>query len=375
MKIGFVLDDTLDTADGIQQYILLLGSWLTDHGHDVHYLVATSRRNDRPNIRSLARQFRVKFNRNVVPLALPTSARKIASVLDWEKFDVLHIQLPYNPAFGARVVGLCPPGTALIGTFHIMPYAKTEEFLTKVLGYWLKPTLGRFDQVISVSPPAQQFARQTLKLESVVVPNMVDIKEFKLVEKKPDNQVPHLVFIGRLVERKGCHHFLRALALLDRPFKVTIIGDGSQRSKLQRLAEKLRLNEKLEFVGFVSESRKRQVLSQADIAVFPSTGGESFGIVLIEAMSAGSCVVLAGNNPGYSSVMSKAPDSLFDPTDHQGFAAKISEVINNPSVADKLYKQQQKLVKQFDVGVVSKQIVNIYQKAIDKRTEKQHTSQ
>src|SRR5690606_12032477 len=103
MKIGFVLDDTLDTADGVQQYILLLGNWLTRQGHEVHYLVAQSKRDDHDNIQSMARQLRIKFNRNVVPLVLPTSPRKIASLLCQEQFDILHVQLPYSPAFGSRV--------------------------------------------------------------------------------------------------------------------------------------------------------------------------------------------------------------------------------------------------------------------------------
>jgi len=374
MKIGFVLDDTLDTADGVQQYVLLLGSWLKDHGHQVHYLTTNTGREDIENIHSLGNHVRIKFNRNVVPLVLPSSSRKIAEVLQREQFDLLHVQMPYGPAFGARVISLAPESTAVVGTFHIAPYSLTEKALSKVLGYWLKPTNRHFDMVMSVSQPAQKLALESFGIKSVIVPNMVDLKSFRLTGSLKVNEPPELLFLSRLVARKGCEHFIKSLSLLTIPFRATIVGEGNQRAKLEKLTKKLKLNEKVTFVGFVSETQKRALLSKADTAVFPAIGGESFGIVLIEAMAAGSCIVLAGDNPGYASVLGSLPESLILPTDHRKFARKIEKYIENPASAGKLYDAQQKLVKQYDVDVVAGQVATIYHQAIVKRARKSHTT-
>ena len=373
MKIGFVLDDTLDTTDGVQQYILLLGSWLVKNGHDVHYLTTTSTRADVANVHSLGKHVRIKFNRNVVPLVLPSSPRKIAEVLRREQFDVLHVQMPYGPAFGSRVISLAPKKTAVVGTFHIAPYSMTEKALSKVLGYWLKPTIQHLDTVMSVSKPAQELAQQSFNLKSTIVPNMVDVKSYKLTNKLNRHQPAELIFVGRLVERKGCEHFIKSLNLLQLPFHATIVGDGNQRKKLEKLVSKLNLKANVTFAGFVSEDKKRKLLSKADIAVFPSTGGESFGIVLVEAMAAGSCLVLAGNNPGYSSVLGSLPESLVAPADYQKFAEKLTLYIENTTKAKALYNQQQKLIKQYDVEEVAQKVLAAYQKAVAKHARKTHT--
>ncbi len=373
MKVGFVLDDSLDGADGVQQYVLLLGAWLREHGHQVHYLTTESSREDVDNLHSLGKHLHIKFNRNVVPLVLPSSPRKIAEVLEHEQFDVLHIQMPYGPAFGARVISLAPPNTAIVGTFHIAPYSVTEKALSSILGYWLKPTKVHLDAVMSVSSPAKVLAKDSFGLSSDLVPNMVDTASFRLTKKLNQHPVPRLIFIGRLVERKGCEHFIKSLGLLSLPFQATVVGDGNQRSKLEKLADKLGLKEKVTFAGFVSEADKRRLLSQADMAVFPATGGESFGIVLIEAMAAGSCVVLAGDNPGYASVMGSASKSLIDAKDHQQFADKMTEFLQSPAKTQQLYRQQQQLVKQYDVETVAPKILKTYQSAIDKRAKKSHT--
>src|SRR6185369_17609889 len=92
MKIGLVLDDTLDTPDGVQQYVVRVGSWLAAHGHDVHYLVGHTTRHDVQNVHSLSRNLRVKFNGNRMSMPLPASPRRLRAFFATQKFDVLHVQ-------------------------------------------------------------------------------------------------------------------------------------------------------------------------------------------------------------------------------------------------------------------------------------------
>jgi phosphatidylinositol alpha-mannosyltransferase len=123
----------------------------------------------------------------------------------------------------------------------------------------------------------------------------------------------------------------------------------------------------VEFAGFISEADKPRYLAGADIAVYPSTGGESFGIVLLEAMAAARGVVLAGNNPGYASVVGERPEALFDPKDEVQFAAKLQKFLDNPAAREKARNWQQQFVRQFDVPNVADEIMVVYDQALHKR--------
>jgi phosphatidylinositol alpha-mannosyltransferase len=157
LTIGFVLDDSLDSTDGVQQYVLTLGVWLTEQGHTVHYLVGETKRTDVPNIHSLSRNVRVKFNQNrlSIPRFAPKSAlRQLFQEVD---FDVLHVQMPYSPMLAARVIALAPAKTAVVGTFHILPAGGLQASASRLLGVIERKSLRRFSSIVSVSEPARQF--------------------------------------------------------------------------------------------------------------------------------------------------------------------------------------------------------------------------
>lgn len=104
MKIGFVLDDSLDKTDGVQQYIITLGSWLAKQGHNVHYLVGETHRDDIPNIHSLSKNIAVRFNKNRMSMPLKADKSKIVKLLNDEQFDIIHVQMPYSPLMAGFVV-------------------------------------------------------------------------------------------------------------------------------------------------------------------------------------------------------------------------------------------------------------------------------
>lgn len=374
MKIAYVLDDTLDSSDGVQQYILTIGSWMESRGHDVHFIVGHTKRSDIRNIHSFSKQFRVKFNRNVVSVSLPASPRKIQSILAKEHFDVLHVQMPYSPMLGSRVIAFSPKQTAIVGTFHTAPYSKFEKFANRLLGYALKPTLKAFDEVMSVSAPAQELGKRAFHMNSQIVPNVVSIKSFES-KNFNSNVTPKIVFVGRQVPRKGCQHLIHALKILDDQnidFNAVIIGKGPHEKKNKKLANTLKNPQKINFLGFVSEERKRKTLNSADLAVYPSTGGESFGIVLIEAMASGAGVVLAGNNAGYRTVMESMPQTLFDPRNHSGLADLLKFYLQDKKHALEVGAAQKELVMQYDVERVGHKIEEIYKAAVAKKNNTEH---
>jgi phosphatidyl-myo-inositol alpha-mannosyltransferase len=368
-KIGFVLDDSLDKTDGVQQYVLTLGQWMRHQGHEVHYLVGHTERTDIPHIHSLSRNIQTHFNQNRMSTPLPASKKLIKELLDKERFDALHIQMPYSPFMAGRVIKAAPKRTKVIGTFHIIPFSWIEKLATRLLGLVLWRTLRRFNAIYSVSEPARIFARRSFGVKSSVLPNVVNVAAFhvgKPIRKYNDGKI-NIVFLGRLVERKGCMLLLKALEQLHQQHQLTnarvlICGKGQLLPELEKFVKDHHLRTVVHFVGFVSEEEKPHYLATADIAVFPSTGGESFGIVLIEAMAAGSRVVLGGNNIGYSSVLNQRPELLVNPLDTVEFAKTLKHFIASKRARLSAHAWQNQHVQQYDVAVVGRKLLEQYER-------------
>lgn len=374
LKIGLVLDTSLDPQDGVQQYVVSIGEWLRSEGNDIHYLVGQTSERDLPNVHSLARNISVRFNGSRTTIPLPTNRRKLREFLQAEDFDVLHVQMPHSPFMGQRIVLAADSRAAVIGTFHILPYDKLSSVGNKALGIWLRPSLKRFDQIMSVSTAAAEFARKSFGIRTGVLPNVIDYKRFhnaSALLQYADN-TSTILFLGRLVERKGCQLLLQALALLAKDIeqsnlRVLICGRGHLDNKLKQFVKHNGLDRIVEFAGFVSEEDKPRYYASADIAVFPSSSGESFGIVLLEAMANGRAAVLAGDNPGYRSVMSPRPDLLFNPQDAGILAKKLKRYILDRSLRKAAASWGESYSKEFDINAVGPRLLDVYNKALLKR--------
>lgn len=373
MKIGFVLDDTLDSTDGVQQYVLGLGGWLSGQGHQVHYLVGQTTRQDLADIQSLSRNIGVRFNGNRMSIPLPASRRRIKALLVQQQFDVLHVQMPYSPWLAQRIILAAPARTAIIGTFHIAPHSGLVRFATRALAVWTRRSLARFDTVVSVSTAAADFARLTYKLETAIVPNVVETRRFATAQPLARFQnKPTIMFLGRLVPRKGCQLLLEAATCLHRlapelAFQVVICGRGPLLTELKEYVSNHRLAGTVEFAGYVSEADKPAYLKSADLAVFPSSGGESFGIVLLEAMAAGHPVVLGADNPGYAAVLAPYPSSLFPTGDAQYLATKLQMLLTNVAARQEALDWQAAYLPQFDIAIIGAKLIELYHAAVYKR--------
>ena len=372
MKIGFVLDDSLDKTDGVQQYVTTLGHWLSMVGHEVHYLVGESHRTDLAHLHSLSRNIAVNFNGNRVSVPLPVNKSNLRNLLREEMFDVLHVQMPYSPMLGARVIKAAPLTTAIVGTFHIVPFSVRERIATRLLKLFIRRSLGKLHVVMSVSKPAAGFARKSMGIKSVVVPNVVDVQLMRSGQriKKFDDGKINLVYLGRLVERKGCQYLLQALEQLHQEHhlenvRVLICGKGQLSEKLQDYVRKHHLGNTVHFTGYISESQKANYLASAQIAVFPSLAGESFGIVLIEAMAAGSETIIAGNNAGYRSVLAGQNKQLVNPKDTAAFSKTILHFVHNTKARNQTLRWQHEQISHYDVSRVGQTIIKHYQVAIN----------
>jgi len=166
-----------------------------------------------------------------------------------------------------------------------------------------------------------------------------------------------MVFVGRFDERKGVRELISAYEQMKNRDNVDLImcGKGPLWGEVNSINESKKLGVKL--TGFVSEEEKAEYLSSADIAVFPSISGESFGIVLTEAMSAGSGVTLGGNNPGYASVLGAWPETLFNPKNINEFASFLDDWVVDTGRRKLIGSQQHQDVKQYDIDVIVDRLI------------------
>ena len=372
MKIGLVLDDTLDKTDGVQQHVLTVGKWLKEQGNEVHYLVADTARTDIENVHSLGRFMNLKYNKNNVRTPLPGNRRRIKTLLAKENFEVLHIQLPYSPFLAKQVIRYAGPNTALFGTFHILPASRLHGYSNKLLRVILGKSLKRFDKIFAVSEPAVHFARKAYGISSEYLPNPIDIAAFRTGRPigKYSKRKLNIVFLGRLVTRKGVLQLIDAYNALSDDLadktRLIICGKGPQKTKAR---QRVAANRNVEFTGFVSENEKPNYLATADIAVFPSIGAESFGLVLVEAMAAGSRVVIGGNNAGYKSILGAQPYLLFNPNDKKAFVDHLSLFITDEKLRDRMTKWQQETVGQYDISIVGTRLQKEYKAVLQQRKD------
>lgn len=378
LKVGFVFDDSLDVNDGVAQQVKILGSYFSDQGHQVRYLVGQTKMEQwrGEKVYSLSRNVRVSFNANKLSTPLPANRKRIKQILSDEKFDVLHVQMPHSPFMAGRIIKAARKNTVIIGTFHILPAGKLSVWGSHFLKMLYGKSLKYFDYIASVSKPASVFAKQAYGIDSEVIPNTVNIHQFETKHREL-SPLPfrRVVYLNRLVERKGCKQLIEAFALLLKSLPTTrllIASDGHQRRKLEKLVSRLELSNNVKFLGFVSEADKPRLLANADIACFPSLYGESFGIVLLEAMASGASVVLGGNNPGYASVLSEQPLLLINPKDTQAFAVRLERLLTEKATIEGLHAWQLEHVKQYDVSTIGAQYLDVYNTAIANRGKNRH---
>lgn len=372
LKIAIVLDDSIDRPDGVQQYVLTLGAYLEREGHTVHYVCSESSRDD-VTVHSLARNMAVNFNGNGLRMPLPTSRKAIREFLDRERYDVIHVQTPHSPLFAARVVDearrLQARTVRIVGTFLILPDSRVSSAATHLLGRVLRRNLRKFDAFVAISAPAAEFAQDAFGIDCELIPAAVDVGAFTTAVHTPrpvrgpgDKLV--VSFLGRLVERKGALELVQALAELPgqtvRGLDVRIGGKGPLMGDLEAAIEATGLDDVVRLEGFVSEADKPQFYADADLAVFPATGGESFGIVLIEAMASGAGVVMGGDNPGYRSVLGERAEVTVDARDAGAFAVALELLVIDVELRAAIHAEQAELLRAYDVNVTGAAMLELY---------------
>lgn len=380
-RIAFVFDDTLDVLDGVQQHIVTLGKELSRRGHDVHYLVGQTEHSPVPHTHVMSRNVMVRANGNRMRIPLPASRQLIARTLAEGDFDILHVQAPYSPFMAGRVLRAAAPDTGVVATYHIAVSDPFSAIGGLALGAINTRTHRRIDEVIAVSDVAARYAAITAHTTARVIANPVDVRMMRerasaagTSESDDGSMAPHIVFLGRFVKRKGADIVLDAIdygeqhRLFPAGTHVTMAGKGPLLEECKRRAAGFATP--VSFPGFIEESAKPALLRSADVAVFPATGGESFGIVLLEAIASGATVTLAGDNPGYHSTLLGDTDALFPVRGRDTariLAERIARTIDDAAWAKQVHTREELLLDRYDVRTIADQVEQVYAQAIAKR--------
>jgi phosphatidylinositol alpha-mannosyltransferase len=331
LQVAVLCPYSLSVPGGVQGQVLGLARELRRLGHDATVLApldpvlktgeTTEFRHERSGVISLGRSVPIHANGSIAPVALgPKASLRALRALRSSRFDVLHIHEPLAP--GASYACLVFASQPKIGTFH----RSGSSALYTVLGPVARPLADRLRIRCAVSEDARETARKALGGDYEIVGNGVEYERFATADPWP-TEAPTVMFVGRHEKRKGLRVLLDALArLADTEVVCWIAGHGPETDELMKRHPESRT---VRWLGRIDDKTLARRLRGADVACFPSIGGESFGVVLLEAMAARSAV-LASDIPGYRS----AADGfarLVSPGDPVALAAALEVTLSDSS--------------------------------------------
>lgn len=366
MRVALVCPYDLDTPGGVQAHVLDLATALRGRGHVVTTLGPGGA--DRPGHHSVGPAVRLRFNQSVAPLGLwPSAATRTRRGLRHLAPDVVHVHEPAAPWTGQAAARWSP--APAVGTFHA--WSDTRR-LYRAARPLLRGVVGALAVHVAVSHAAADYHAAALGVPASsfrVIPNGVEVAPFATAEPDPDivaDSRPHVLFLGRLERRKGLEQLLRAFAILKatRPdVRLLVAGDGPERSRCESLLG-ARVRADVTFLGRVDEDHKRRLLRSCDVFVAPNLGGESFGIVLVEALAAGRAVV-ASDLPGFRSVVTDGVTGrLVPPADPPALAAAVGALLDNPALRHAMAREGQQAAGRYDWSVVTAEVEEAYEQAV-----------
>ena len=362
MKIGIVTPYAYPLPGGVNDHVGSLYRVLRARGHDVRIITSSHglQKASEGDIIRVGKGFSVPFNGSMGTITLsPTYLAQMRAILERERFDVLHYHEPFVPFLS--LVTLTLSTSVNVGTFHAFGgLSISYEFGKRMLGHYAGKLHGR----IAVSPAARHFISRYFPGEYKIVPNGVEPGRYQRavpIARYRDG-VPNILFVGRMEPRKGLIHLLRAFRKLQRDgvrARLLLVGTGPGEREARRYVLTRQLDD-VEFLGRVSEAQKAQLFKTADIYVSPATGRESFGIVLLEAMSAGAPIICSDIH-GYRGVVRRERDGiLVEPGNADALAASIRRLIDDPALRVQLSRAGEERAQLFTWERVGQAVEEYY---------------
>ncbi|MGW0665056.1 glycosyltransferase family 4 protein [Streptodolium elevatio] len=364
MKIGVVCPYSWDVPGGVQYHVRDLANWLIAHGHDVSVLAPADDDTPLPPyVVGAGRAVPVRYNGSVARLNFGfLSAARVRRWIHDGGFDVLHIHEPATPSLS--LLACWAASGPVVATFH----TSNPRSRAMIAAYpILQPALEKISARIAVSEYARRTLVEHLGGDAVVIPNGVEVAFFADAEPEPSWQgtadAPTLGFIGRIDEpRKGLPVLLDAFPGIAEAFpgaRLLVAGRGDTEEAAEGLPDAVR--DQVTFLGMVSDADKARLLRSVDVYVAPNTGGESFGIILVEAMSAGA-PVLASDLDAFRQVLDGGrAGELFPVEDSAALADAAIGLLRDPDRRAGLRETGLRHVRRYDWQTVGADILGVYE--------------
>lgn len=373
LKIALVSPYDFASSGGVNSHVRKLAARFRAWGHAVRIVAPCSAPDsvDDTDFTPMGRPVPFPSRGSIARVSLsPWLRPRVKELLDRARLDVIHLHEPFAGFLTANLISLSQ--TVNIATFHAYPGSRLYDVGGKRLAMpYFKKLHGR----IAVSRPARDYISRYFPGEYEIIPNGIQVDDFANAEPMPDlrDGMINLLFLGRLEERKGLKYILAAFSRLkwDWPnLRLIVAGAGQPDQDSFRIMSERNLQDVV-LVGPVSDEEKARYYRSADIYCSPATGGESFGVVLLEAMAAGTPVV-ASDIEGYSGVITQGKDGLLTtPKDDEALAGAIDELLRKPDLRAELVSAGRRTAEAHRWEHVAARVLDYY-RTVDEETAAVH---
>jgi phosphatidylinositol alpha-mannosyltransferase len=362
LRIGLVCPYSLSIPGGVQSQVMGLARELRRRGHEARVLGPCDGPPPASFVTPLGNSLPAAANGSIAPIAPdPSAVLRTLRVLNDEAFDVLHLHEPLAP--GPTVTSLVVHRAPTVGTFHAAGTSASYRFLKGPM----RRLITRINHKVVVSKDALALAQSHFGGEYEVLFNGVEIDYIMSVTpfERNGNGPPVIFFCGRHEHRKGLRVLVDALDRLDTPFHLWIASEGPDTVELMRRTSG---DDRVEWLGRITDDEKFSRLRAADVFCAPSLGGESFGVVLIEAMTAGTAVVASALD-GYRNVATDDVDSLLvPPGEPDALASALARAMSDRELTDRLRAAGTARADQFAMTALADRYVEIYDRLVEQRS-------
>jgi len=363
LKIGIVCPYGWDTPGGVQNHVRDLAEYLIAAGHNVSVLAPVIDETKIPSyVTSAGKPIAIPYNGAVARVLFgPIAFARVRQWIAQGDFDILHLHEPAIPSIS--LLACWAAEGPMVGTFHAA--AKRQKAIFAI-GPILEPVIEKLSARIAVSEAARETLTEHLETDAVVIPNGIYADRYRDGVAQEKWQGNTLGFIGRFEEpRKGLSVLVDALPIISRfapDVRVFIAGPGESDEVIESIDPQLR--SRFTFLGKISEQDKANFLASISLYIAPNTGGESFGIILAEAL-AGGATVLASDIPAFDSLLKHGQfGELFESESSTDLAKRVIDLLRDEKRRIELGKAGKLHAQQFDWKVVADQIFSIYEMSL-----------
>ena len=359
LKIGMVSPYGWDLPGGVQMHIRDLAEYFMAKGHEVSVLTPAIEDEFLPSwVQSSGRPLAIPYNGAVARVSFgPVATLRVRKWISEGGFDLLHLHEPAIPSLS--LLACWAAEGPMVGTFHATAPRQKAIF---AVGPILEPAIEKLSARIAVSEMARETLTEHLATNAIVIPNGINHGFFKEAKPNPEWMGSSIGFVGRFDEpRKGLDILIKAIPEIVKAnpnLRIIVAGPGESEDVLKGVEQSIR--NRFVFLGRVSDDDKARLLKSVDLYVAPNTGGESFGIILAEAMAAGTAVA-ASDLPAFRAVLNDGKaGAMFINEDAKDLARVANNLLMNKDLKVALGNSGQEWSKRYDWESVAHQIENVY---------------